>query len=145
VTPSELATVLGLEPHPEGGWYRRTWAHPVTDGDGRALGSAILYVPPVDGSPSAWHRFDAVELWHHHQGAAVELTMWSEGDPSGATTVRLGADLADGQVPQAVVPAGAWQSARSLGGWSLVGCTVVPEFRFETFEMATEGWSPPSG
>jgi predicted cupin superfamily sugar epimerase len=61
----------------------------------------------------------------------------------GATkTVRLGADLAIGERPQAVVPAHAWQAAASLGDWTLVGCTVAPGFRFEKFELAPPGWAP---
>ena len=57
-------------------------------------------------------------------------------------TIRLGPDLAAGERPQAVVPAGAWQSAESLGDWTLVGCTVAPGFRFEGFELAPTGWEP---
>ena len=55
---------------------------------------------------------------------------------------RLGAALESGERPQAVVPAGDWQSARSLGAWSLVGCTVAPGFEFSSFELAGEGFSP---
>ena len=57
-------------------------------------------------------------------------------------TVVLGPDLADGQVPQATVPPGAWQAARSLGDHTLVGCTVSPAFEFDHFELAPDGWEP---
>jgi predicted cupin superfamily sugar epimerase len=43
-----------------------------------------------------------------------------------------------------VVPAHAWQSARSLGDWTLVGCTVAPAFQYEGFELAPVGWEPDS-
>ncbi len=59
-----------------------------------------------------------------------------------ASPIVLGPAVAAGQVPQAIVPAGAWQSARSLGAFTLVGCTVSPAFRFEGFELAPDGWSP---
>ena len=71
--------------------------------------------------------------------------MVSASDDGPVETVRLGRDIADGERPQGVVPAGAWQSARSLGGWTLVGCTVVPGFRFEGFELAPPDWSPGGG
>jgi predicted cupin superfamily sugar epimerase len=92
------------------------------------------------GERSHWHRVDAAELWHFHAGAPLELSV--AGDDSGVRRFRLGCDLGAGEVPQAVVPAFAWQSARSLGGWTLVGCTVAPGFRFEGFEMAPPGWQP---
>jgi predicted cupin superfamily sugar epimerase len=57
-------------------------------------------------------------------------------------TVRLGSDLISGERPQAFIPAGAWQSARTLGPWTLAGCTVAPGFQFDRFEMAPPGWQP---
>jgi uncharacterized protein len=137
---------LGLEPHPEGGWYRRTWASEVRaggggpDGDGRAAGSSILYLLDASGA-SRWHRIDASELWHHVAGAPLELSWWRDGEPTAHAT--LGPDLLDGESPQAVIDPGTWQSARTLGAWSLAACVVVPEFRFDGFELAPEGWSPP--
>ena len=56
--------------------------------------------------------------------------------------VRLGPDLAAGEVPQAIVPAQAWQAAESTGDWTLVGCTVAPGFDFATFELAATDWRP---
>ena len=66
-------------------------------------------------------------------------------DGTTISSARLGTDFGDGQLPQAVVPAGAWQSAVSEGPWSLVGCTVSPPFAFEYFELAPPGWSPSGG
>lgn len=138
---------LGLEPHPEGGWYRRTWtapapvaAGPATEPTGavRAAGSSILYLL-AGGRRSHWHRVDATELWQHCAGDPLELLV---GDPSPVTTHRLGRDLMGGEVPQVVVGPGAWQSATVDGAWALAVCVVVPEFRFEHFELAPEGWSP---
>jgi predicted cupin superfamily sugar epimerase len=84
---------------------------------------------------------DAAEVWHFYAGAPLLLRL-SDGD-SAADDVRLGIDIAAGERPQAVVPAGMWQSAVSLGGWTLVGCTVAPGFSFAGFEMAPAGWTPP--
>ncbi len=138
----QLVLRLGLEPHPEGGFYRRTWTSAEQVGeDGRGAGSSILFLLPADVT-SRWHRIDATELWQHAAGAPLQLSTWA----GGSSSVRhhtLGADLADAEVPQAVVDPHVWQSARSLGAWSLATCVVVPEFRFEGFEMLPDDWSPP--
>ena len=137
-----LIARLGLEPHPEGGWYRRTWvAERVLDPDlDRRTGSAILYLL-VEGETLAWHRLtDAEELWLHHDGAPLVLSCSPDGQRT--TEVVLGPDVDAGQQPQAVVPVGCWQSARSTGHHTLVSCTVSPEFRFEGFELAPPCWTP---
>ena len=131
---------LGLQPHPEGGWYVETWRH-APDGGGRGAGSAIYFLLRA-GEVSRWHRVDADEIWHFYAGAPLELTIASEdGAPVRHT---LGSDLVAGQRPQAVVPAGAWQTARTLGDYTLVGATVSPAFTFEGFELAAPDWSPPT-
>jgi predicted cupin superfamily sugar epimerase len=137
VDAREVIERLRLEPHPEGGWYRETW-RAAESAAGRSAGSAILFLL-VEGAVSRWHRVDADEVWAWHAGAPLELAISSGG---AAEPVRLGMDAARGEVPQAVVPAGAWQSGRALGAWALVSCIVVPGFTFEGFEMAPEGWHP---
>ncbi|HEY3566889.1 MAG TPA: cupin domain-containing protein [Thermoanaerobaculia bacterium] len=137
-TAEEVVRLLGLQPHPEGGFYRETFRAPAPDGR-RAASTAIYYLLR-EGDLSAWHRVaDADEVWHHYAGAPLELTL---SDGAGRSSLRLGSDLAAGERPQAVVPAGVWQSARPLGGWVLVGCTVAPAFEFSSFEMAPSGWDP---
>ena len=79
-------------------------------------------------------------LGHWYAGAPLRLTLSSDGGAS--ETHILGVDLATGAEPQRVVPAGLWQTARSLGDWTLVGCTVAPGFDFAGFELAPEGWEP---
>jgi predicted cupin superfamily sugar epimerase len=139
LSADEVVRLLGLAPHPEGGFYRETFRPAGPDG-GRGASTAIYYLLR-DGEVSAWHRVrDADEVWHHYSGAPLELTVAAEGRRG---TVLLGADLAAGERPQAVVPAGAWQTARALGGWALVGCTVAPGFEFSAFEMAPPDWKPP--
>ena len=134
-----VIAALSLLPHPEGGHYRETYRDRPTDG-GRGHGTAIYYLLKA-GERSAWHRIDAVEIWHWYAGAPLTLDIAPAGEAQ--THVLLGPDLTAGQAPQAIVPIQAWQSARSEGAWSLVGCTVSPAFDFAGFELAPEGWSPP--
>jgi predicted cupin superfamily sugar epimerase len=132
---------LGLEPHPEGGHFRETWREAPADGS-RGAGTAIYFLLRR-GEASRWHRVDAAEIWHHYLGAPLELGVAEEGGSE--EVCILGTDLEAGQLPQRIVPAGGWQRARSLGDFTLVGCTVSPAFQFEGFEMAPEGFSPVGG
>ena len=137
-TAQEIVRLLGLEAHPEGGWYRQTFVDAPGDG-GRACSTAIYYL--LEGGPAGrWHRVDSAEVWHWYAGAPLTLTMAADG--AARTTALLGADLAAGARPQVVVPPRHWQSARSLGEWTLVGCTVAPGFEFARFELAAEDWEP---
>jgi hypothetical protein len=140
VRPSaaDIIRLLDLRPHPEGGHYRETFRDPASGAAGRAHSTAIYFLLQA-GEVSRWHRVDAVEVWHWHAGAALLLTV---ADASGRREMRLGVDLAAGERPQAVVPAHAWQQARSLGAWTPVGCTVAPGFEFAGFELAPPGFEP---
>ncbi|MCP4932674.1 MAG: cupin domain-containing protein [bacterium] len=134
---NEIIKKLNLEPHPEGGYFRETFRDE-QNGD-RARSTAILYLLKA-GEVSHWHRVDATEVWHWYAGASLELRQ-SDGDNSQHTQI-LGGDILANQQPQIVVPAHIWQSAQSLGDWTLVGCTVTPGFEFSGFEMAVDGWNP---
>lgn len=136
----EVIERLGLLPHPEGGWYRETWRG--VDVDGRAVGTSTYYLLE-EGEPARWHRVDADEVWSWHAGAPLELAVSEDGRTE--TRRILGTALARDERPQLVVPARAWQSARTLGAWTLVGCAVAPGFSFEGLELAPEGWSPLRG
>jgi predicted cupin superfamily sugar epimerase len=127
----------GLEPHPEGGWFAETWRGP-SGGDGRAIGTSILFLLRA-GERSHWHRIDATEIWHHHAGDPLRLTIVTADGDRTASTVG---DASAGHEPMAVVPPHAWQSAEPLGDFSLVGCTVTPGFTFDGFELAPPDWSP---
>ena len=129
--------------HPEGGHYVETWRASAADGE-RPSGTAIYFLLRA-GERSEWHRVDAAETWHFYAGAPLELSIAPGDGITGATHHRLGIDLAAGERPQIVVPAGDWQAARTLGDWTLVGCTVSPGFRFEGFELASSGWEPGQG
>jgi predicted cupin superfamily sugar epimerase len=135
----EIIRLLHLVPHPEGGWYKRTFEDASVDG-ARPASTAIYYLLQAE-EMSAWHRIDAVEIWHYHAGAPISLTL-SPPDGVGMTAHTLGPDLRAGCRPQVVVPTGWWQTAVSLGAWTLVGCTVAPGFDFAGFELAPAGWRP---
>jgi uncharacterized protein len=137
-TAQDIIHALKLERHPEGGWYIQTFRD--TEGTaGRANSTAIYYLLE-GGDRSHWHTVDAVEIWHYHAGAPLELSLSRDGKTEHRITV--GPDITSGQRPQGIVGKGEWQSARSLGDWTLVGCTVAPGFEFSGFRMAPPGWEP---
>ena len=136
--PSEadrIIALLDLKPHPEGGYFRETFRGAAGDG-GRAHSTAIYFLLKA-GEASRWHRVDAAEIWHFHRGAPLELRIGKE-------SFVLGNNIEKAERPQIVVSANAWQSARSLGAYTLVGCTVAPGFEFSKFELAPEGFDPNS-
>lgn len=135
----DIIRLLDLKPHPEGGYYRETFRDPRTDAAGRSV-STLIYFLLDAGAVSEWHRVDATEIWHWYAGAPLVITVSKNGHDASAH--HLGNVLNAGQRPQFVVPAGWWQTATSLGAWTLVGCTVAPGFEFSGFEMAPEGWRP---
>ncbi len=138
MTAEEIIAALDLQPHPEGGHFRETFRDERAEGQ-RAHATAIYFLLRAS-EVSRWHRIDAAEVWHWYAGAPLEFSQSLDG--LSHTTETLGNAIGQGHRPQIVVPAGAWQSARSLGDWTLVGCTVAPGFEFSGFELAPEGWSP---
>jgi uncharacterized protein len=138
MSAADIIARLELRPHPEGGHYRETFRDSRGDADGRAFSTAIYFLL-ARGERSHWHRIDAVEVWHYYAGDALTLEI---ADDTGQRSIRLGPDLAAGEIPQAIVPRQAWQAAESTGDWTLVGCTVAPGFDFAKFELALKGWTP---
>jgi predicted cupin superfamily sugar epimerase len=140
-TADEIIALLQLAPHPEGGYFRETFrdSHEV---GGRSCSTAIYFLLK-SGEVSHWHRVDAVETWHWYGGSPLTLSIAADGDDPATTT--LGPDLAAGQRPQAIVPKDHWQSAATLGDWTLVGCTVAPGFTFDGFELAPPDFRPSRG
>jgi predicted cupin superfamily sugar epimerase len=133
---------LGLVPHPEGGFFRETFRAPLglPAPQGTRSASTAIYFLLHAGSFSALHRVCSDEVWHHYDGDPLDLHLLEEtADGGGAhRIVHLGHDLARGERPQAVVPAGVWQAALPAGDrYTLCGCTVAPGFDFADFEMPT--------
>jgi len=138
LTADQIIAQLDLAPHPEGGFYRQSWA---AENEGRATGTCIYFLLKA-GQESHWHSVDAVEVWHFYAGAPLILSM-APSLAGPAADIVLGADLAEGQMPQAIVPEGYWQKAATTGGWALVGCTVSPGFQFAGFSLADPGVDVP--
>jgi predicted cupin superfamily sugar epimerase len=140
MTPAQIIQHLSLTPHPEGGHYRQTWVD--DSSSGRAAGTCIYFLLQAH-EKSHWHRVDAAEIWHHYAGAPLILSM-SETEDGPAKEHILGPELESGQFPQLIVPPHHWQSARTTGAFSLVGCTVSPGFEFDGFTLAEPGFDIPS-
>jgi hypothetical protein len=138
MTAEEIIAAVALRPHPEGGHFVETWRDVTADGR-RGHGTAIYYLLR-GGEISAWHKVDATEIWHFYAGAPLALKISADGQET--REALLGANIAAGERPQIIVPANAWQSARSTGEWTLVGCTVSPAFAFSGFEIAPKEWRP---
>lgn len=144
----ELASVLGMQRHPEGGWFVETWKaaqsfHPDGYPGPRATATAIYFLL-APGETSAWHTVRSDELWLWHRGGPLDLLLGGDGDAPDPrpTVVRLGPAVEDGERPQLLVPGGSWQSARpSTGQEVLVTCVVAPGFDYEDFRLA----GPPPG
>ncbi|CAA2142528.1 cupin domain-containing protein [Hyphomicrobium sp. ghe19] len=134
----DVIEMLGLSPHPEGGHFRETFRDAAKPGE-RAASTAIYFLLKA-GERSHWHAVDAAEAWHFYAGDPILLEVSPTGGP--VQRIRLGSDLAAGERPQAVVPSGHWQQARSLGKWTLVGCTVAPGFTFEGFTLTAPDFVP---
>ncbi|TDD57109.1 cupin domain-containing protein [Kribbella antibiotica] len=134
----KLAELLDLAAHPEGGWFRETWRSPVSfqpEGyDGERASATAIYFLLAPGEESVWHRVRSAEIWLWHSGGP--LTLQYGDSPEQAETFVLGPDVAAGQQPQVVIPAGAWQAARPAGDQEvLVSCIVSPGFDFADFTM----------
>ncbi|MFB4264846.1 cupin domain-containing protein [Nonomuraea sp. GTA35] len=126
-----IAEALDLLPHPEGGWFKETYRSPVTftpDGyPGPRASATAIYFLLHPGEESVPHMVTSAEIWLWHRGGPLDLTIGDE-------TVVLGPGVEHGQVPQAVVPGGVWQSARPAGDTEvLVSCLVSPGFDFADF------------
>ena len=144
MSTTAAATVIerfGLRAHPEGGWYAETWRADAATASGRPRArSSTCSRPASDPTGTASMR--------RRSGSTRPATRSScasgRGDGTAVVTHRLGPGTSAGEAPQVVVPAGAWQAARPLGAWTLVGCIVSPAFEFAGFELAPEGWEPPA-
>ena len=139
MTAQDIIERLGLEPHPEGGFYRQTWQ---AENEGRAVGTCIYFLLK-DGGHSHWHKVDATEIWLFHAGAPLVLSL-SATDEGPATDHLLSPDLSMGE-PQLIVPSGHWQAARTTGDYTLVSCTVSPGFEFSGFTLAAPSFDIPRG
>lgn len=145
MTIPDWAADLGLQPHPEGGYYAETWrsgvtvpagALPAGYGGDRSAATAILFLL-LPGQRSAWHLVRSDELWFHHRGGPLALRLGGvdPARPGAAQEHLLGPGIEAGQRPQLLVPGGVWQSAEPVGEAVLVSCVVAPGFEFADFRL----------
>ena len=154
IRAADLVSTLALQPHPEGGWYREIYRSATRVETARGPRSAVttIYYLLERKQLSRWHVVQADEIWHFYAGAPLELVAYAPdtraferhvlGDVGGAlgagglaATVWVGS--AAGATSVSVIPTGVWQAARSLGEYSLVGCTVGPGFEFADFKFVS--------
>jgi predicted cupin superfamily sugar epimerase len=131
----ELIDGLSLAPHPEGGWYREVYRSATRVETPRGARSAITTIHYLLESHqlSRWHVVEADEIWHFYSGAPLELLAYDAG--SRRLSRHMLGNAAEGNEPAAVIERGVWQAARSVGAYSLVGCTVGPGFEFDDFRF----------
>lgn len=131
---SEVVAQLQLAPHPEGGWYREIYrsADRVQRGEQSRSATTAIYYLLEQHQLSRWHVVDADEIWHFYSGTSLELLAY---DPASRQLQR---QVLSAAAPVGVIPAGVWQAARSLGEYSLVGCTVSPGFEFSGFQFTAD-------
>ena len=137
----ELIDRLGLMPHPERGYYVETYRAALTvdglpHGAPRAASTAIYFLVTRTQPATYLHRLRSDELFHLYEGGPLDVLLL--GSASGVVT-RLGLDVAAGERPQLVIPAGTWFAVELAAGAShcLFGCTVAPGFDFADFELAS--------
>jgi predicted cupin superfamily sugar epimerase len=138
---------LGLERHPEGGWYRETYRSEGEYGfDSNSLfGSPRSYATSIfylleRGDRSRLHRINSDEQWYFHAGSPLDVHCFpATGVPSSFT---LGDEPDAGQVLHSWVPAGNWfgaslsEQSDAPGTYTLVSCVVAPGFDFRDFSFA---------
>lgn len=134
----ELVAAYGLEPHPEGGFFKETYRSgeqmTTRGGASRPVSTGILFLLP-EGQKSLLHRIKSDELWHFHLGGALRLTQIS---PEGKVSeFILGPDFSKGHLLQHAVPARYWFGAQPEpgSGFCFMGCTVAPGFDFADFDL----------
>jgi uncharacterized protein len=132
---ADLIQELSLKPHPEGGWYREIYRSRMrvqAPGGHRSALTTIYYLL-ARGQVSRWHVVQSDEIWHFYDGAPLELFAY---DPdSEVCTRQVLAQPSGGREPVAIITAGVWQAARSLGECTLAGCSVAPGFEFADFRL----------
>lgn len=143
---ASLINNLELLPHPEGGYFKETYRSEGSINQNALNGSFSgnrsyctgIYFLLTSDTFSALHRIKQDEMWHFYDGGTLLVhVITPEGE---YYTITLGKDFENGEVPQAVVPAGCWfgASVKDDNDFSFVGCTVAPGFDFEDFELAKE-------
>jgi len=142
-TAHDWISTLQLQPHPEGGWFKEVYRSSEsipTEGlprrfpEARSMATAIYFLLEMDDI-SIFHRIKSDETWHFYDGDPLEIHVIDQD--GNYQRNLLGLNPAEGFMPQVTIPHGQWFAARSLGKFTLVGCTVSPGFDFHDFKMAS--------
>ncbi|KAF2713935.1 cupin family protein [Pleomassaria siparia CBS 279.74] len=141
ISAQSVIEKLGLVANVEKGYYVQTFEDSYKVANNRSASTLIYYLLEGSVGSSIWHRVDAVEVWHYYAGAPLTLSL-SYNDGKKADVKTLGPDIFNGQQPQVVINKWQWQSAKSLGNWTLVGTTVAPGFTTDGYELAAPDWTP---
>ena len=137
---SPLVHALGLEAHPEGGWFRETWraSEDLETSDRRLRSTAtLIHFLLHAGESSAWHRLLSDEIWLAHLGVATIELGGAGAHPEPGRRMVVGVDVGSGQAPQVLVPARTWQRTLPSDGDALFSCVVSPGFDFADFELSS--------
>jgi len=144
LTPQQLIKQYGLQPHPEGGWYKETYksseyipaASLPERFNGSRLFSTAIYFMLQQNDFSAFHRIKSDECWHFYAGDALDIYVIRQDGT--LQIISLGNNISNGQLFQYIVPANCWFASKLAAGsnWCLAGCTVAPGFDFTDFELA---------
>jgi hypothetical protein len=141
MTAQSIIERLGLEPHPERGYYRETYrascgVRSPHHGGSRAASTAIYFLVTAREPVTFLHRLVSDEVFHLYDGGPLEILRLFPG--GGWDVAALGMNLDAGERPQVVIPAGTWfgTALRADAPHCLVGCTVAPGFDFADFELA---------
>ncbi|MFC5285347.1 cupin domain-containing protein [Pedobacter alpinus] len=138
VTAEYYIEKLNLKTHPEGGFYAETYRceQTVINSEGKTRNtSTAIYFLLKEEQKSHLHRIKSDELWFHHQGESLAITVIIDDK---IEVIYLGSNLEAGEVLQATIPANCWfaSQVKNKKGFALVSCTVAPGFDFQDFEMA---------
>jgi predicted cupin superfamily sugar epimerase len=143
-TPPPIARALGLQPHPEGGWFAETFRSEVEvlvgrpSGDQRRSAATLIHYLLPAGEASAWHAVASPEIWIWQGPGTITLQLGGDGDrpDDEPATHRLGRDVQAGELPQLIIPAGVWQRTLPGDQDALAACLVSPGFDFADFRLA---------
>ena len=131
---AQLKATYQLQRHPEGGWFSEVYTAPFLS-EGRALMGSIYFLL-AGNEISHFHQIDCDELWYHHEGGALRVTVLHDG---ACETLLLGGDVEAGQRAMAVIPAGAIFAAENVDpdGYAFLSCATTPAFRYEGFRLVS--------
>lgn len=134
-----IINILSLEPHIEGGYFRRTYA--AEPENGKCFASSIYYLLTAQSPVGHLHRNRSDIIHYFHSGQSFRYTLIdTQGNLS---TVTLGNNIDQGETPQLLVKGGYWKASELLidqtdpEQYGLISEAVVPGFNYQDMQIAT--------